>query len=114
MWKVLGALALGVFMLGFACWAFYRAGDSAGYERHQAEMAENRAARRAEARARAAARGHQLAPFPADDWAERLAGTDELRVLAETGDMASVRGEVAAFWRLLSLHEWTRKKETAA
>ena len=57
---------------------------------------------------------HQLAPFPDRDWAETLASTGDLRALAETGDIDTIRGHVAAFFRTFALQEWTRKKETAA
>ena len=114
MWEAIGGLILvAAALIGLIVY-YGHVRWEAGYEAHRADMAENRAARRAEQRARSAMRGHEIAPFPGDDWAERLADTGELRVLAETGDMDTVRGEVAAFFRLLSLHERTRKKESAA
>lgn len=112
--KVFGVLALVLAASGFTLWMTWREAYKAGYEAHRADMAENRAARRAEQRARSAMRGHEIAAFPGDDWAERLASTGELRELSAAGDMDSVRGHVAAFFRTYALHEWTRKKESAA
>lgn len=108
----IGGLVLVLGAFAFSLWIAYRKGRTDGYQAKISEMSENRARLRTERQA-AKLGPHQLAPFPDRDWAETLADTGELRALAETGDMASVRGHVAAFWRTLSLHEWTRKEPAA-
>jgi hypothetical protein len=110
-WEALGSLVLVLAALGFTGWLIYRVSWMAGYEAHRDEQAENRAARRAEQRARAAARGHTLAPFPADETWERLTTTGDLAALAdmaETGDLAGIRGLNTAFFRRLDLRRWMR------
>lgn len=114
MWKAVAGLILVVAALAFAAAAFYRAGYTTGYQARADDMAERRAQRRAEQRARAASRGHELAPFPDEQEFEKLATTGELSAYAETGDLGSLERETAAFFRILALRDWTRKRETAA
>lgn len=116
MWKVIGALVLVTAALAVSHWAAYRTGKIDGREELRAESAARRSQRRKEARAMPARGRHHLAPFPAadDEPFEKLATTGELRAYAETGDIGSLQRETAAFFRLLSLREWTRKRESAA
>ena len=110
-WWAIGSIVMFVTSMSAAGCLLWRGGYASGYEAHKLEMAENRAARRAEARARVTP--VQREPFP-EEWTERLASTGELRVLAETGDIAALQGHVAAFFRNLDLHGWTRKRGTHA
>ena len=121
MWQAIGGMILTVAALIGLIVYYGHLRWEAGYEAHKEQLAENRAERRAEQRARAARAGftvHQPAPFPGDEAWEFKANTGELArlsALAESGDMAGIRGEVAAFFRTWDLREWTRKKrETAA
>jgi hypothetical protein len=110
-WEALGSLALVLAALAFTGWMIARLSYAAGYEAHRQDMAVLRAERRAEARALAARRGHSLAPFPADETWERLTSTGDLAALtemAETGDLAGIRGFNAAFIRVLDLRRWVR------
>ena len=88
----------------------------AGYEAHQLELKENRAARRREARTMPARGRHHLTVFPDREPSELLATTGELRELrelAEAGDLAELGRRNAAFWRVTSLREWTSRKASA-
>lgn len=113
-WWAIGSIVMFIIAASAGGCMLWRGGWEAGYEAHKLEMAENRAARRAEARQlERAGKGIWTEPFP-EEWTERLASTGELRALAETGDIGTLQGHVAAFFRNLDLHGWTRKGEHAA
>ena len=113
-WEAYMALAL-VLMAwaatGFIAWHM---GGTSMRTRLKLEQSERRSAVRAERRAEAAMRGHQIAPFPGEDWSERLADTGELRIAAEIGDLDELARQNAAFFRVLNLAtSWTKRRAVA-
>lgn len=113
MWEALGGLTLFGGALVTSHWAAYRTGRIDGRDGLKTEMAELRAQRRADSRARAAMRGHTLAAFPDEAEFERLASTGELAAMAEAGETGRIKDEVAEFFRVLSLRERARKRAAA-
>ena len=88
----------------------HKVGKRDGAEELRQEMAERRSLRRLEQRERAYTARHQAAPWPGPD-PDTLATTGELRVLAETGDMAEIRRLNAAWMRVFDLIGHARKTE---
>ena len=113
-WQAFGSLELfqGAIVFVFLV-AAHRVGKRDGAEEYRQEMAERRSLRRLEKRTAAYAPRHQAAPWPGPD-TDQLATTDQLRKLAEDGDLAEIARTNAAFMRIFDLIAWNRKRETAA
>ena len=121
-WKALGAaLVFLAALIYVALVVAHRFGKRAGVEEYLDEKRVRRYRRHRAARIAAGTKVRgRLEPFPGDtdELFERLpADTGELRELsemAETGELDRIKAENAAFFRLLALREWTRKRESAA
>jgi hypothetical protein len=105
-----GGMILVTLALIFTHWALLLEGRKQGRELARIEQAERRALRRAGARQGelATAGRHRLQPFPGDADRERLAETDQLRKLAEQGDVAEIRRLNAAWFRVRDLKRWAK------
>ena len=112
--KAFGALELvqGALMYALLLWT-RRVSKRDGVEEYKQEAAERRSLRRLEKRTTAYTAKHQAAPWPGPD-TDQLATTDQLRKLAEDGDLAEIARTNAAFMRIFDLIAWNRKRETAA
>lgn len=104
-WYAAGSAVMFVTALCAAGLMIYRAGQRDGVTRYRQEQGERRALRRTEARQATLGR-HRLAPWPGPDPAEQLATTDQLRKLAEEGDIGEIRRQNAAFGRVYAFKRW--------
>ena len=113
-WQAFGSLELVQGAIVFVLLVAARSlGKRDGVEEYKQEAAERRSLRRLERRTAAYAPRHQAAPWPGPD-TDQLATTDQLRELAENGDIAELERTNAAFMRIFDLIAWNRKRETAA